>query len=148
MRVIVFGGREYNGIDVDLCLTYFHEGTLILTHEDKVMTGPITCVIHGNAKGADRKGKDWAIEEGVKHRPYPADWDNIDAPGAVIKHNIRTGKPYNAVAGHWRNEQMARESNADLAFMAPGGQGTRSMRNKCKLYNIPVYLVEQGKWAT
>ncbi|SHI07271.1 hypothetical protein SAMN05443248_7939 [Bradyrhizobium erythrophlei] len=56
----------------------------------------------------------WAESRGVDVDPYPADWDNIDRLGAVVKRNTR-GKLYDALAGHVRNERMLREGRPDSA---------------------------------
>jgi hypothetical protein len=43
--------------------------------------------------GADQLAREWAEDRGVDVDPYPADWDNIDRPAAVVKRN-RRGKLY------------------------------------------------------
>lgn len=67
----------------------------------------ISAVIHGGAPGADQLAKAWAIENGVTHKPYPADWQ-------------RHGR----AAGPIRNREMLRHSRPDLLVAFPGGRGT------------------------
>jgi len=74
MRVLVFGGRDYND---GRCLYR----VLDAVHE----RGNITCIVEGEASGADKLARLWAEDRGVAVDPYPADWDNIDRPGAVVR---------------------------------------------------------------
>lgn len=92
-------------------------------------------VVSGKAPGVDTLGEVFAEKAGLKVLPYPADWDNIKAQGAVIKHG-RDGKPYNAVAGHWRNEEMA--EIADGALIVWDGKSTGSL-------DMLHRMVEKGK---
>jgi hypothetical protein len=85
--------------------------------------------------GADRLARQWAEDHGVDVDPYPADWDNIERPGAVVKRNTR-GKLYDALAGHVRNEQMLREGRPQAAVAFPGEKGTRDMFGRCLEYGI------------
>jgi hypothetical protein len=45
--------------------------------------------IEGEMSGADQLAREWAEDRGVDVDPYPADWDNIERPGAVVKRNCR-----------------------------------------------------------
>jgi len=123
-RVVVFGGRDY----ADKRCLY---RVLDTVHERR----RITCIVEGEASGADRLARLWAESRGIAVDPYPADWDNIDRPGAVVKRN-RYGKLYDAVAGHVRNEQMLREGRPSLAIGFPGGKGTRDMTIRCLEYGV------------
>jgi hypothetical protein len=99
------------------------------------MRRKITCIIEGEMSGADRLAREWAEHRGVAIDPYPADWDNIDRPGAVVRRNSR-GKLYDAAAGPYRNGLMLREGRPDLAVGFPGGKGTRDMTIQCLEYGI------------
>lgn len=124
MRVVICGGRDY-----------------VLTVGDaKWLDGmraslPITEVLHGDATGADAGAKKWAIARGVPHRPFPAKWDDIDAPGAVIRER-RDGRKYNVLAGYWRNEDMAKAADICIAF--PGGNGTADMMKRAEAHGLLV----------
>jgi len=66
---------------------------------DVPMAVKITHVISGKAPmGGDYWGEKWAVERSIPVIPFPADWNNLDAPGAVIKEN-KYGKLYNKRAG-------------------------------------------------
>jgi len=67
---------------------------------------PFDCVvIEGRAQGADLIAEEICDELHHPFEPFPADWDNISRPGAVVRKN-RFGKPYDAAAGPFRNRQM------------------------------------------
>jgi len=129
MKVLVFGGRNYS----DRRRLY---AVLDATHE----RSPISVIIEGEMSGADRLAREWAESRGVDVDPYPADWDNIERPGAVVKRN-RRGKLYDAAAGPFRNERMLREGRPDSAVGFPGGKGTRDMAIRCLEYGITPTLI-------
>lgn len=131
MRVLVTGSRKFKDIvRVFEALDDLHRGP----------RGPITCIIHGGAKGADALGKEWAIEHNVKQRPFLAKWNDLWVPGAVIKHNLATGKRYNVLAGFWRNQAMVDEGKPDVCvyFKLEGvkNAGTQDMIDRCEKAGI------------
>lgn len=92
--------------------------------------------ISGAAKtGADALVIEWCEVRGHPYLPMPADWDDIEAEGAVIKTNSR-GKQYNARAGFTRNENMAKIATDLLVFWDMKSRGTRDMYNLGKKYNL------------
>lgn len=129
-RVVVFGGRNYAA-----------RGTLYRALDAIHARRKITCIVEGEASGADRLAREWAEDRGVAVDPYPADWDNIDRPGAVVKRN-RRGKLYDAAAGPFRNERMLREGRPSAAVGFPGGDGTLDMTKRCLAYGITPETVE------
>jgi hypothetical protein len=80
-------------------------------------------IISGEAEGPDKHGEIIAEKAGLKLHRKPADWGNVKAKGAVIRHNSRGA--YNALAGHWRNEEMAHM--ADCALIVWDGKSTGSL---------------------
>jgi hypothetical protein len=131
-RVLVFGGRDYaNRTALYRALDAVHARR------------KITCIVEGEASGADRLGRQWAEDRNVEVDPYPADWDNIDRPGAVVRKNKR-GKLYDALAGHVRNEQMLREGRPQFAIGCTGGTGTADMAKRCLAYGIIPATVESA----
>jgi len=116
-RLLVTGGRNFRDCDFTFrVLDQLHAET------------PVAVLIHGDAEGADRLAAEWAVSRGVALEPYPADWSNIDAPGAVIRFNRRG--PYNAAAGKQRNTQMVYEARPSVAVAFPGGPGTEDCCKK------------------
>lgn len=124
MRVLVFGGRDYR----DKVTLY---RVLDAVHERK----KISCIIEGEMSGADLLARHWAEDHDISVDPYPADWGNIDRPGAVVRRR-RDGKLYDAAAGPFRNERMLREGRPSLAIGFPGGKGTRDMTIRCLEYGV------------
>lgn len=82
-------------------------------------------VVSGKAPGVDTLGEEFAKKAKLEVHDKPADWDNITAPGAVIRHRRKDNKPYNVLAGHWRNEEMA--EFADGALVIWDGKSTGSL---------------------
>ncbi len=132
-RVLVCGGRDFNDRD------FIHNTLCDLDAE----RGPITCVIHGCATGADHEGMIWAQMMAsipgrtITQAPFAAEWDNIDAPGAVVK-NRRGGGQYNVLAGFWRNQRMIDEGKPDLVLAFPGGNGTADTIARARKAGIEV----------
>lgn len=131
MRVLAFGGRNFSdyGKAMDH-LTWLH-----------YRVEPITLLIHGAANGADKICAH--IAENVLHVPtraFPANWDDVLTPGAVIRY--RNSKPYNAAAGGWRNQQMIDEGKPDCGFGLPGGTGTADMAKRLRA--IPLHVWNGG----
>lgn len=123
-RVVVFGGRDY----ADKRTLY---RALDVVHARR----KITCIIEGEMSGADRLARLWAEDRGIAVDPYPADWDNIERPGAMVRRNSR-GKLYDAAAGPFRNERMLREGHPSFAIGCPGGKGTRDMTIRCLEFGL------------
>lgn len=133
MRLLIFGGREFT--DQNLMAEELRKFNAV--------HGLISLVIHGDAKGADRLGqyfaRNWLM---IPDLAFPAKWDDIQAPGAVIGYT-RNGKPYNKLAGHQRNAQMITEGKPDIAMMFPGGIGTADMCARLEAVQIPVWKVKK-----
>ena len=102
--------------------------------------GPLQ-IVSGGAAGADRLGEQWAAARGVPVQQYPAQWDVLDAPGAVVK-TRSDGVRYNARAGFDRNVLMAR--NADAVLVMPGGKGTDHMVQTALAQGLPVWDARAG----
>jgi hypothetical protein len=128
MKVLAFGGRHYTNYGAIM--------DQLAQLQKKV--APITLLIHGGAIGADIMAAhvaQWCF--GIETKAFPADWNNVLTPGAVIR--WRYGKPYNAVAGHWRNQQMIDEGEPEYGIGFPGGTGTADMAERLRLANIPIW---------
>lgn len=100
----------------------------------------ITEVVSGRAPGVDTLGEQWADDNTVPIKPFPADWNNLTAPGARIKTN-RWGKQYNANAGHDRNQQMAEYAEALVAVWDGASPGTKSMIDYARKRNLRIYVM-------
>ncbi len=130
MRVCIFGGRDITDRDL-----------LDRAVAKAAAKGIVpTVVVCGKAPGADSLGEAWAKARGIPVEPYPAAWDDLDAPGAVIRY--RNGKPYNARAGHDRNRDMGERAEAGIGLWDGRSTGTKDMisvlRNLCKPIHVEL----------
>lgn len=113
MRLLVCGGRDYGDQDAAFRLL------------DRIHAlCPVTCVIQGDARGADRLAKDWAISRGVPHDDYPAQW-----------------RVHGKSAGPLRNRQMLAEGRPDKVVAFPGGSGTADMMKISRAAGLHVLVV-------
>ena len=117
MKTIIAGGRAYQLTNRD-CLFL----------DEQAHELPITEVVTGRAKGADKGGEEWANGRHIKVTPFPADWD---------KH----GKS----AGPIRNGEMAKYADVLIAF--PGGNGTADMIDQAVESGLKVLVVRDGEIA-
>jgi hypothetical protein len=105
-------------------------------HRERV----VSVLIVGRCKGgADKHAEDWAIARGISVDPYPAAWDDVEAPGAVVRYRKGTGEPYNILAGFWRNQEMIDKGKPDAGVGFPGGTGTADMLARCKMAGVKVW---------
>lgn len=127
MRVVVTGGRNFSDAGrVERALSAVHR------------KHGISVIIEGEARGADRLCKDWAKANGIPVLPFPANWGNIDRPGAVIRRN-KFGILYDAAAGGVRNQEMIDKGQPDVAIAFPGGTGTADMVKRLNRAGIPTW---------
>jgi hypothetical protein len=101
----------------------------------------LTAIVSGKAFGVDELGERYAKENKITLYEFPAEWDNLEAPKAVIKIN-KWGKPYNAKAGHDRNAKMAEVADALIAIWDGKSKGTRDMIHIMKYLKKDVYVME------
>lgn len=129
-RILVFGGR-----------TYFNEARIYHVLDAAVERLGLTEIIHGDHyDGADAIAKQWAVERGIPHTPFPANWSDLSHPDARIK-TRRDGTQYDANAGPRRNQAMA-DAKPDAAIGFPGDRGSRDMLRRCRTAGIEPYLID------
>ena len=112
-RVIVAGGRDFSDYE------YLRNSLDFLLQN---VTGPIV-IVSGTARGADKLGEQYAAERGYAVLRFPADWD-------------RFGK----AAGYIRNEQMAKNADALVAFWDGKSKGTLNMIDVANKYGRLVRI--------
>lgn len=100
----------------------------------------IKYVVDGGAKGVDNQAHYWARKHKLNTERRFADWDDVEAPGAVIRRGPYG--LYNAVAGHWRNQAMAEEATHFIGLRAAGGKstGTDDMADRVRALGKPLHL--------
>lgn len=114
MIAIIAGGRNYEFSDSD-------REFLDLFHDHYSMT----CVVIGDARGADAEAREWAYSRGLVPVVFHANWD-------------RLGK----AAGPIRNQQMIYyvqgKQACGLLIAFPGGKGTADMIRRAKAAHFQV----------
>ena len=111
LRVLVCGGRDF----ADQRL--FDER---MAQVDALCW--IATVVQGDARGADRMAKLWAIKMRRGLLSYPADWDQFGKRAGVI-----------------RNTRMLVDSEPDLVLAFPGGRGTAHMVQIAREAGVTVW---------
>lgn len=112
-RLLICGGRDFNDRD----------RVFGMLDAIKAELGPIECVIHGAARGADSLGGLWAMYERLWCWAEKADWDT-----------------HGKAAGPIRNQRMLDIYKPTFCVAFPGGTGTADMIRRCKAAGVPVQL--------
>jgi hypothetical protein len=110
-RVIIAGSRDFKDYDTLCEICDF-----MLKNKLDVE------IVSGTAKGADQLGEKYANERGYKLKKFPADWS--------------LGKS----AGYIRNELMAKNADALIAFWDGKSKGTNHMINIAKKNNLKTKI--------
>lgn len=82
---------------------------------------PISALIQGGARGADRSAAECARGLGIKVVTVPADW-----------------RTHGKAAGPIRNQRMIDDFKPDLVLAFPGGRGTADMVSRARAAGIEV----------
>lgn len=125
MRVIVAGSRTIN--DFNAIKQAIKESEFVISE-----------IVCGGANGVDALGEKFALENNIPIKYFLADWNNIKSQKVVVKYN-KFGKPYNAIAGHWRNEEMAKYSNALILVWDGKSKGSLNMKKNAEQYGLMIY---------
>lgn len=132
-KVIIAGSRSFNDYN------------LLKTELDKLFSESFI-VVSGGAKGADILGEMYANEKGYKIERYLPDWKDLSVSNCVVKYN--SYGPYNAMAGHNRNQEMLNavlnneDSGCVVVFWDGKSKGTENMIKISKNAGIVVYIVK------
>ena len=132
LRVIIAGGRDFTNTTV--MATVLNN----LQDVDHVIEIEKLILICGMAKGADLTAYSLFKEAGLPIEEYPANWNNLEIPNAVIKYN-RNGA-YNATAGYTRNIEMACNADMLIAFWDGSSSGTKHMIATARKHNLNVLV--------
>lgn len=111
MRLLVCGGRDFTDAD-------YVFRVLDRVHAKR----PISLLIEGGARGADRLARNWAINRGVAYKTENAEW-----------------KRYGKAAGFMRNKAMLDIWSPDGVVAFPGGAGTADMVRQADKADITVW---------
>lgn len=130
MKLVIAGSRSIK--DYNITRQAILESGLWAKYGKKIQ------VISGEAEGPDKHGEIFAEKAGLKLYKKPAKWDDVKAKGAVVRHNSRGA--YNALAGHWRNEEMAQMADAALIVWDGRSTGSLDMLHRMIALDKPAYL--------
>lgn len=132
MRVIIAGSRVINDPSV-LGRAISDSGFLI------------TEVVCGCASGVDELGRRWAMENNIPVRKFPAAWEDLSVPNALII-TRPDGSRYNHNAGYSRNIEMAEYADALIAIpkrTIRRRSGTTHMISEAKKRGLLVHVHAQ-----
>jgi hypothetical protein len=133
MRVIVTGNRQWYAPDLAEKLV----NRLLRKY------GPGLVIVHGAATGIDQSFAEACTNLGVEQEAHPARWDDLDLPGAVLRH--KNGRPYNARTAAVRNAAMvAAGAGMCVAFhrFLRQSRGTKDCVRRAIEAGIPTYLID------
>lgn len=111
MNVVIAGGRDFDDYET-MCLE-------LQEYQHKDVT-----VVSGCARGADRLGERWAMENGKPIREYPADW-----------------RTHGKAAGFIRNQKMAKVAHSVVVFWDGKSKGTKNMIDNARQVGIDPKIV-------
>jgi predicted Rossmann fold nucleotide-binding protein DprA/Smf involved in DNA uptake len=111
MKIAIVGSRDYKRLDkVRAFVASLPKDTVIIS---------------GGAAGVDLEAERAADKLGLKKEIFPADWNNLSHPDAVIRTN-KFGKKYDAIAGHRRNKLIVESADLVYAFWDRKSSGTKN----------------------
>ncbi len=118
MKVIIAGSRE------------FTDYNLLKEKVDYMRTNGkfvIDEIVSGTARGADQLGEDYAANNDIPVKEFPADWNT-----------------HGKAAGHIRNKQMAEYADALIAVWDGKSKGTKNMIETMNKLKKPTYVIWVG----
>lgn len=156
--VIVTGGRTFT--DREFVFS-------TLTRLEKESGRTFRGLIHGRAPGVDALAAEWQRQRIKKMEAYyalkrktdprnilrgkrnnnlwmldfPAMWNDLTTQPLLIRYR-KDGSPYNALAGHIRNQKMV-DFGPELCVRFPGGSGTADCASRAHKAGIRVIEVSQ-----
>ena len=132
-KVIIAGSRKFQDYDL-----LEHKCDSILSSiEDEIIIISGCC-----EKGADKLGEKYAQKRGYYVLECPAPWDDIEGkPAKEIGINSR-GQKYWKKAGPYRNELMAQEADALIAFAKNDSKGTSNMIYLAHKYELKIRIIK------
>lgn len=117
LRLLICGGRDFADRD-----RAFAALDWLLSHY------PVDFVIHGNARGADRIGWDWAVKCSIDTQAFQAEWQK-----------------YGNGAGPIRNQRMLDLGQPNYVVAFPGGAGTADMIKRAQAKGVTVWEPLKGE---
>ena len=132
-KVIIAGSRNFNNY------------ALLKSELDKLFNEPFI-IVSGGAKGADTLGELYAKEKGYEVERHLAKWNDLSVANCRIKYN--SYGPYNAMAGHNRNQEMLnsilenKDGGCVVAFWNGKSKGTENMIAITKKSGVSLHIIK------
>ncbi len=130
MKTIIAGSRHINDYDI-----------IFKAIEDSGFK--ITEVVSGAAKGVDSIAVVWGEWHGIPAKLFPAEWDDLEAPGAFV--TVKNGRMYNVKAGFQRNQKMADYADALILIWDGYSKGSADMLRRAKKNSLKIFEVRTDK---
>lgn len=118
-KLIVAGGRDFQ--DYDLLSKNLEKIRTVILSDNLADDLEI---VSGCARGADSLGIQWAKENHVSLKLFPADWDKYDKRAGIL-----------------RNIQMGDYADSLIAFWDGKSRGTNHMINYAREKGLGVFIV-------
>jgi hypothetical protein len=126
MKLIIAGTRTFCHTEPFFTIPIQKRLQLFL-YEMQEQGYEITEVVSGCARGPDLIGEDWAKDNHIAVKTFPADWVT-----------------YGDKAGPIRNQKMAEYADACIVFWDGSSTGTGDMIKKAKARKIPCRVIKVG----
>ena len=127
IRLIVAGGRDFSDYNY---LSKALNHMLQNYNKDEIL------IVEGGALGADRLGRNYALNIGIRYRTMEANWKDLETQPCKIKENAY-GK-YNCLAGLVRNHQMGDFASHLVVFWDGQSTGSKDMLTYMQSLEKPV----------
>lgn len=127
IKLIIAGSRTIRNSDNNL---------KNLTKIIEELNWEIDEIFCGKAKGVDSLGEQFALKNDIPIRYFPALWSDLTIEPCKIRHR-KDGTAYNILAGHNRNEEMAKNADA-LLIIHKNTNGSLDMLKRAKKYNLLI----------
>lgn len=118
IRVIIAGGRDFD----DYALLRKTVDKFVADRQKEIS------IVCGMAKGADALGEQYAKEHGYEVTYFPADWKKFGKRADLV-----------------RNEEMAKNADALIAFWDGQSHGTANMIDLGKRYVLDIVVKHYQK---
>lgn len=121
LKIIIAGGRDfdqYNYLD-DVCSSFIRLAYWLNTihHPNNIE------IVSGTARGADKLGEQYALNNKIPIIRFPADWNT-----------------YGKRAGYLRNQEMAKYADVLIAFWDGKSKGTKHMIDLALKHGLEVLV--------
>lgn len=154
-KIIIAGSRNFSDFEklhefvikklFELNSKYKEHNLLLIDRKEKKfkINQESIEIISGTAKGADSLGIRFAKVYNLKLIEFPAEWKNFDVIPCKIATNSKG--QYNMLAGHNRNEKMAKYAISDdckgvlFLFWDGKSKGSKNMKSNANKYGLEIY---------